>query len=279
MRWHWSRRQIAGHGSLPAMTAPATKPALAAEFPAGNARPVAAAGRWRAQGRAVRRRLVTRTYDGLRIEPLYPRNCRATRIGRTGARRAAGRSCSASIIPIRAAANAQALDDLRERRRPALVLVFAGSASAPMALGSIRRRHARRARSMASISTPASRSISILSRRRGWRRRSFARAGQRRAARAGRGRHPRLASIRSAALPLNGGMAAAVGRSSRRTCRDHRASLPTRLPRAIRGRRRPHHPQRRRLRSAGARFCAGQSRSPICARSKPAASRSMPRAT
>ena len=137
--------------------------ALATEFPARHARAVAEAGRARAQGRAVRETLVARTADGLAIQPLYPRAPPRSRDrrARAGARwqvMAAHRSSRSGRRQRAGAAGA------RERRRRAR----AG-----------RRRVGRRARlrprcrrqtrssacSMASISTPASRSSSISARR------------------------------------------------------------------------------------------------------------------
>ncbi len=73
-------------------------------------------------------RLESRTYDGLTIEPLYPRDAAATALG--------GRAPGAAWTvmqrvdhPDPAAANAQALDDL-QNGATGLVLVFAGSVSA-----------------------------------------------------------------------------------------------------------------------------------------------------
>src|ERR1700681_333215 len=73
-------------------------------------------------------KLAARTYDDLRIEPLYPRAA--------GARPVAGRQPGAAWTllqrvdhPDPAAANAQALQDLENGAR-GLILVFAGSVSA-----------------------------------------------------------------------------------------------------------------------------------------------------
>jgi methylmalonyl-CoA mutase len=100
---------------------------LASEFP-----PVTHA-EWRKlvdaalKGADFDKRLVSRTYDGLRIEPLYSRA--------TGANPVAGRPAQPWQIlqridhPDPAAANAQALDDL-ENGATGLTLVFAGSLNA-----------------------------------------------------------------------------------------------------------------------------------------------------
>jgi methylmalonyl-CoA mutase len=95
--------------------------------------PPATAQAWRGLVDAVLKgapfaRLESRTYDGLTIEPLYPRDATATAI--------AGRPPGAAWTvmqrvdhPDPAAANAQALDDL-QNGATGLVLVFAGSVSA-----------------------------------------------------------------------------------------------------------------------------------------------------
>ena len=101
---------------------------LAAEFP-----PTSEAD-WRKlvdaalKGAAFDKRLVSRTYDGLRVEPLYPRA--------TGARPVAGRTPGAAWTVVQrvdhpdpAAANKQALEDL-ENGANGLTLVFAGSLNA-----------------------------------------------------------------------------------------------------------------------------------------------------
>ena len=97
---------------------------LAAEFP-----PTSEA-EWRKlveaalKGASFDKRLVSQTYDGLRIEPLYPRAA--------GAKPVAGRAPGAAWAlmqridhPDPAAANAQALQDL-ENGATGLTLVFAG---------------------------------------------------------------------------------------------------------------------------------------------------------
>ena len=101
---------------------------LAAEFP-----PTSEA-EWRKlveaalKGASFDKRLVSQTYDGLRIEPLYPRAA--------GAKPVAGRAPGAAWAlmqridhPDPAAANAQALQDL-ENGATGLTLVFAGSLNA-----------------------------------------------------------------------------------------------------------------------------------------------------
>lgn len=100
---------------------------LAAEFP------VATQERWRKltevalKGADFDRKLVSHTYDGLRIQPLYPRAI--------GAKPVAGRPAQPWTVmqridhPDPAAANAQILDDL-ENGATGLTLVFAGSLNA-----------------------------------------------------------------------------------------------------------------------------------------------------
>jgi methylmalonyl-CoA mutase len=101
---------------------------LAAEFPAATQE------RWRKlteaalKGADFDKKLVGRTYDGLRIDPLYPRA--------VGARPVTGRKAGEPWTvmqridhPEPAAANAQILDDL-ENGTTGLTLVFAGSLNA-----------------------------------------------------------------------------------------------------------------------------------------------------
>ncbi len=100
---------------------------LASEFPPSDA------ARWRKlteaalKGADFDKRLVKQTYDGLRIEPLYPRA--------KGAKPVAGRPAQPWQVMARvdhpdpAAANKQALDDL-ESGATGLSLVFAGSTTA-----------------------------------------------------------------------------------------------------------------------------------------------------
>ena len=101
--------------------------ALAAEFPAATQE------RWRKltetalKGADFDKKLVSRTYDGLRVEPLYARAA--------GAKPVAGRPAQPWTVmqridhPDPAAANAQILDDL-ENGATGLTLVFAGSLNA-----------------------------------------------------------------------------------------------------------------------------------------------------
>ena len=100
---------------------------LASEFPPSDA------ARWRKlteaalKGADFDKRLVKQTYDGLRVEPLYPRA--------KGARPVAGRPAEPWQVMARVdhpdpvAANKQALDDL-ESGATGLSLVFAGSTTA-----------------------------------------------------------------------------------------------------------------------------------------------------
>src|SRR5476649_1741041 len=80
------------------------------------------------KGASFEKRLTSQTYDGLRVEPLYPRAA--------GAKPVAGRMPGAAWglmqwidHPDPAAANKQALDDL-ENGATGLTLVFAGSLNA-----------------------------------------------------------------------------------------------------------------------------------------------------
>ena len=71
-------------------------------------------------------KLVGKTYDGLKIDPIYPRAARRRADRRAAPRPRPGRSCSGSIIRMRHTANAQALHDL-ENGATGLTLVFAGA--------------------------------------------------------------------------------------------------------------------------------------------------------
>ena len=102
--------------------------ALAAEFPAIRE------ADWRKlveaalKGASFDKRLVSQTYDGLRVEPLYPRAANAQPV----AGRAPGTAWTIMQRvdhPDPAAANAQALQDL-ENGASGLTLVFAGSLNA-----------------------------------------------------------------------------------------------------------------------------------------------------
>ena len=101
---------------------------LAAEFP-----PTSQA-EWRKlveaalKGASFEKRLTSQTYDGLRIEPLYPRAAGASRWS-AGAPGAAWTLMQRVDHPDPAAANAQALQDL-ENGATGLTLVFAGSLNA-----------------------------------------------------------------------------------------------------------------------------------------------------
>ena len=135
---------------------------LGAEFPAATREQWLKLVDGVLKGAPFDKKLVSRTYDGLRIEPLYRRAA--------GARPVAGRAPGAAWAlmqrvdhPDPAAANAQALQDL-ENGANGLTLVFAGSVSANgYGLDAARRRS--RACSTASGSTPASPSTSTSARR------------------------------------------------------------------------------------------------------------------
>src|SRR5512135_2702415 len=101
---------------------------LAGEFPS------ATEADWRRlveaalKGASFEKRLVSQTYDGLRVEPLYPRAA--------GAKAVVGRALGAAWTvmqridhPDPKAANRQALEDL-ENGATGLTLVFAGSLNA-----------------------------------------------------------------------------------------------------------------------------------------------------
>ncbi len=107
-------------------------------------------------------RLVAKTYDGLAIAPLSARRADAQPVS-ARAPGAAWRIVQRVDHPDPAAANAEALHDL-ENGATGLSLVFAGATGAygyGLTASGIRSR----ARSTASISTPASRSTSISARR------------------------------------------------------------------------------------------------------------------
>ncbi len=103
-------------------------PALAAEFPAASREQWLKLVSGVLKGAPFEKRLISKTYDGLTIEPLYGRDA--------AARPAFGRKAGASWqiiqrveLPDPAAANAQALHDL-ENGATALALVFAGAVGA-----------------------------------------------------------------------------------------------------------------------------------------------------
>src|SRR5690242_5084142 len=101
---------------------------LGAEFPAATREEWLKLVDGALKGAPFDKKLVSRTYDGLRIEPLYERAA--------GAAPVAGRTPGTAWAlmqridhPDPAAANAQALEDL-ENGANGLTLVFAGSVSA-----------------------------------------------------------------------------------------------------------------------------------------------------
>jgi methylmalonyl-CoA mutase len=99
---------------------------LAAEFPASDA------AHWRKlteaalKGADFDKKLVGKTYDGLRVEPLYPRSHAGPVSGRAAA---PWQVLARADHPDPAAANAQALDDL-ENGATGLALVLAGAPAA-----------------------------------------------------------------------------------------------------------------------------------------------------
>ena len=80
------------------------------------------------KGADFKRKLVGRTYDGIEIQPLYPKAEGCAPVARERSR-AAGASRSGSTIPIRRTANALALADL-EGGADALTLVTRKAPSA-----------------------------------------------------------------------------------------------------------------------------------------------------
>src|SRR5215218_3731549 len=100
---------------------------LAAEFPPATREQWLTLVEGVLKGADFEKKLVSRTYDGLRIEPLYPKTEEAPRLGRA----AAGRWHVAQRIdhPDPAEANALALADL-EGGADALVLVTRGAPAA-----------------------------------------------------------------------------------------------------------------------------------------------------
>ena len=250
---------------------------LAAEFP-----PTSEA-EWRKlveaalKGASFDKRLVSQTYDGLRVEPLYPRAA--------GAKPVAGRAPGAAWTimqrvdhPDPAAANAQALQDL-ENGATGLTLVFAGSLNANGYGLDASPDDARRACSTASSSTPASPSISTSARRRGSAVQHFAALVKARKL----DRRPSV-DLRASINPIGGFAAAGASplpwsELSKTLAGDDARSSPTQ---GFRGPLRASPtgasstmPAARRRRSSPSR---SPPRSTICARSRRAALRSMPRA-
>src|ERR1700704_6005885 len=101
---------------------------LGAEFPAATRETWLKLVEGVLKGAPFDKKLISRTYDGLRIEPLYARAAAAMPVaGRTPG--TAGALMQRVDHPDPAAANAQALEDL-ENGANGLTLVFAGSISA-----------------------------------------------------------------------------------------------------------------------------------------------------
>ena len=90
--------------------------ALAAEFPAATREQWLALVDKALKGAPFEKKLVSKTYDGLRIEPLYPRRTDATPLAGRAPRLHPGRSWRGSIIPIRPIANRLAARRSRRRR-------------------------------------------------------------------------------------------------------------------------------------------------------------------
>src|SRR5882672_9049145 len=104
------------------------------ELPLATEFPSATAAEWRSlvdaalNGASFEKKLVTQTYDGLRVEPLYPRAAGASPVaGRTPG--AAWTLMQRVDHPDPVAANKQVLDDLMNGAT-GLTLVFAGSLTA-----------------------------------------------------------------------------------------------------------------------------------------------------
>ncbi len=250
--------------------------ALATEFPP------ATQAEWRKlvdaalKGASFDKKLVSQTYDGLRIEPLYPRAA--------GASSVAGRTPGTPWTlmqrvdhPDPVAANKQVLEDLMNGAT-GLTLVFAGSLNAngygldasPATLDRTaqRRRRARR------------RYHHRLQRQPGdpRRRATVCRAGERPQAGAGLGRSASRVSIRLAAS-----LRPAPARCRGASCRKYlpagvRDLADQGFPRPVRGCRRAHHPQCRRFGSARTRLCHCRRRGLPARACKRPACRSMRRA-
>ena len=242
-----------------------------AEFPPATGAAMAQAGRRRAQGRAIRPRLVAKTYDGLTIDPLYARGrMRSRSAGRTPG--APGRSSSASIIPIRQPPTPRRCTTSRTGR-PACRWC-SPVRSAPMATGSTpSETHRPRARGVhldAGIALDldlrpsdkgAGALIAGLVKRRGIR--------------------PARADIRFGFDPIGAAAIAGSARSWERAHADLNAAisdLRRGISRTVRTRGRTGDSQCRRLGGAGTRLRARRRRRlPACAGER-TASRSMPRA-
>ena len=183
-------------------------------------------------------KLVGKTYDGIRIDPIYPRAKGAAPImGRAAA--APWQIMQRIDHPDAAQANAQALHDL-ENGATGLTLVFAG-ANGAQALGSIHRRKRSRRSSTASSSMPASGSNCRSARNRGWPRSMSPNTSSARAFRP-RPATSASASIRSAPCAVVGLQPLCLARDRAR--RDERGEGPRGdgLQGPVRGRRRPGDP-------------------------------------
>ena len=221
------------------------------EFPPAKPRAMAQARGGRAQGRAVREAAgVARPMTALPSS----RSTRAT-LPRTrcsaASRARRGRSCSASSIPIRPPPTPRRCTTSRTAR-PGFRWC-SPARSAPMALASMATRAAVARCSTASFSTPASRSTCNPDRQPARIARRLTDAIRHRGIASGRSRHPlRLRSARRHRDRRAGAPSWRNGAAS---------SLPPigdarrpGLSRAVRGRRRPRHPQCGRLGGAGTRL-------------------------
>ncbi len=255
------------------MTEPAEDLAFASEFPAATREQWLKLVDGVLKGAPFDKRLVARSYDGLTIQPLYPRDSSAQPV----AARAPGAAWAVMQRvdhPDPAAANEQALHDL-ENGATGLTLVCRGSVNANgYGLDCIPSRRWS-ACSTASISMPASSSTSTSVPRRAMPRRTSPRWCDAAASRRNRSRCVRR-STRSAAWRRP-----AVRRRGASLRPPSRVWFGSSPGKGFAGRSRSRTggwstmPADRRRRSSPSRLPA---RSPICARWKRAASRSMPRA-